>query len=159
MIKKTYPITIAYQFDPTRKNAKYTIDGVHYMNHGDFCEILAKDALGYEAKKDANTAFNMGADIPELNASVKSIRCGLTDMKLGNDPKIWWNRFWAMADPTQIAIWVCEHDGEVDLWFMSHEEFKEFCKEFAKWDGYCNKYRISTCANKTNAWLEKKIEG
>jgi hypothetical protein len=80
-------------------------------------------------------------------------------MKLGNDPEIWWSRFWAMADPTQIAIWVCEHDGEVDLWFMSHEEFKEFCAEFAKWDNYCAKYRISTCSNKTNAWLEKKIEG
>ena len=124
MIKKTYTNTLGFQFDPTRKNAKYTIDGVKWMNHGEFCEVLAKHCLGYEAKKDGNTAFNAGADIPELNASVKSIRCGLTDMKLGNDPEIWWERFWKMADETQIAIWVCEHDEEVDLWFMSHEEFK-----------------------------------
>ena len=157
MIKKTYTNTLGFQFDPTRKNAKYTIDGVKWMNHGEFCEVLAKHCLGYEAKKDGNTAFNAGADIPELNASVKSIRCGLTDMKLGNDPEIWWERFWKMADETQIVIWVCEHDEEVDLWFMSHEEFKEFCEKFAKWDDYCKKYRINTCANKTNAWLEAHI--
>ena len=157
MIKKTFENTLSYQFDATRKNAKYTIDGEKWMNHGEFCEVLAKHCLGYEAKKDANTRFDNGADIPELNASVKSIRCGLTDMKLGNDPEIWWNRFWAMADDTQIAIWVCEHDEEVDLWFMTHEEFKEFCEKFAKWDDYCKKFRISTCANKTNAWLEARL--
>ena len=157
MIKRTYTNTLSFRFDADRKNAKYTLDGERYMNHGEFCEILAKHCLGYEAKKDANTAFNAGADIPELNASVKSINCGLTDMKLGSDAEIWWNRYWAMCDASQIVIWVCEHDGEVDLWFMSHEEFKEFCKEFAKWDSHCEKYRIKTCSNKTNAWLEARL--
>lgn len=157
MIKKTYTNTLSFRFDATRKNAKYTLNGGHWMNHGEFCEILAKHCLGYKAVKDANTAFNAGADIPELNASVKSINCGLTDMKLGNDPQIWWNRYWAMCDETQIVIWVCEHDEEVDLWFMSHEEFKKFCENFAKWDSYSEKYRIKTCSNKTNAWLEAQL--
>lgn len=157
MIKKTFPITLNYQFDATRNNAKYSLDGEKYMNHGDFCEVLAKHCLGYAPVKDKNTRFDMGADIAELNASVKSIRCGLTDMKLGDDPEIWWNRFWTMCDHTQIVIWVCEHDGEADLWFMNHAEFKEFCEQFATWDKHNEKYRIQTCSNKTNAWLEGKL--
>lgn len=157
MIKKTYPITLSYQFDANRKYNKYTTNGKKWMNHGDFCEILAKHCLGYKAEKDPNTRFDKGADISELNASVKSYNCGLTDMKLGDDPEIWWNRFWAMVDKNQIVIWVCEHDGEVDLWFMTHEEFKEFCIEFAKWDDHSKKYRFKTCSNKTNAWLEARL--
>lgn len=157
MIKKTYTNTLPFQFDPTRKNAKYTIDGEKWMNHGEFCEVLAKHCLGYEAKKDANTRFDKGADIPELNASVKSYNGGLTDMKLSDDPEIWLNRFWAMSDETQIVIWVFEHGEEVDLWFMNHEEFKEFVKIAAKWDNHDKKYRFKTCANKTNAWLEAHV--
>lgn len=104
MIKKTFENTLSYQYDATRERAKYTLDGKKYMNHGDFCEVLAKHCLGFKAEKDKNTRFDMGADIPELNASVKSIRCGLTDTKLGNEAEIWWNRYWAMCDTTQIII-------------------------------------------------------
>ena len=157
MIKKTYPITLSYQFDASRKYNKYSTEGEKWMNHGDFCEILAKHCLGFEPKKDANTRFDKGADIPELNASVKSYNGGLADMKLSDDPEIWLNRFWAMSDETQIVIWVFEHGEEVDLWFMSHEEFKEFVKIATKWDNHDKKYRFKTCSNKTNAWLEARL--
>lgn len=38
MIKKTYPVTLSYQFDANRKYNKYTIDGEKWMNHGDFAK-------------------------------------------------------------------------------------------------------------------------
>ena len=82
MIKKTYPITLSYQFDASRKYTKYSVNGEKWMNHGDFCEILAKHCLGYEPKKDSNTRFDKGADISALNASVKSYGGGLTKLKL-----------------------------------------------------------------------------
>ena len=41
--------TIEYTFDPNRKGAKYTLDGTHYMNGGEFAEVATKAALGYDA--------------------------------------------------------------------------------------------------------------
>ena len=76
--------TIEYTFDPTRKGAKYTLDGTHYMNGGEFAEVATKAALGFEAHKDANTAYNEGSDIPEINASVKSSKATLVNMKLAD---------------------------------------------------------------------------
>ena len=82
MKKETYENNLSYIFEADRKNAKYSIDGGnHFMNHGDYCECLAKSVLGFEPKKDANTRADEGWDIEEIKASVKSWNCGLSDRK------------------------------------------------------------------------------
>lgn len=155
MKKETYVNNLNYIYDSERKNAKYSLDnGVHYMNHGEYCECLVKSVLGYEAKKDANTRYDMGHDIEELKASVKSWGCGLTDRKdMPKTPKQFLKEFWK-GEKSEVYIWVFDYADMVDVWYMSRAEFKHFVDTFATWDNYCQKFRIKTCNNKINAWLE-----
>lgn len=157
MRKETYEINLNYTFDATRKGAKYTLDGEKYMNHGEFAECLAKSVLGFEAVKDANTRFDKGEDIPELNASVKSWNCGLTDMKLGDTKEEFLSKFWEMTNPTVQYIWVFDHDEMVDLYYMNLEEFKIFTEKFGSWDKHCKKIRFKTCMTKICAWFEENL--
>lgn len=157
MKKMTFANNLTYTFDATRKNAKYTLDGVRYMNHGEYAECLAKSVLGYDVCKDANTRFDKGEDIPELNASVKTWKCGLTDMKLADNREEFLEKFWAMSGEKTTYIWVYDYADMVDLWFMNASEFKVFVEKFGNWDEHCKKIRISTCNNKINTWLETQI--
>jgi hypothetical protein len=154
MKKMTFENTMTYQYIGDRKGAKYTLDGEHFMNHGEYAECLAKFVLGYKAEKDANTRFDKGEDIPELNASVKSWNCGLTDMKLADNKEEFLHKFWEMSNPNVTYIWVYDYAEQVDLWFMTSEEFKMFVDDCATWDEYAKKIRFKLCNNKINAWLE-----
>lgn len=158
MRKMTFENTMTYIYEANRKNAKYSIDGGEkYMNHGEYAECLAKYVLGFEARKDANTAFDKGDDIPELKASVKSWGCGLTDCKdMTKEPEAFMKEFWE-RDHSENFIWVDDYADMVDLWIMSRNEFVQFVNRFATWDTYCEKYRIKVCRNKINAWLEAHI--
>lgn len=158
MKKMTFENNLSYTYSADRKGAKYSLDnGEHYMNHGEYAECLAKSVLGYEPTKDANTRFDQGEDIPELNASVKSWNCGLTDAKLGETKDEFLAKFWEMSNPTVTYIWVYDYAEMVDLWFMNETEFRMFVEQFGSWDGYCKKIRFKTCNNKINAWLEAQI--
>lgn len=159
MKKITFTKNLSYIFNAERKGAKYSINGGQtWMNHGDFCECLAKSVLGYEPKKDANTRNDKGHDIPELNASVKSWNCGLSDRKdLGADRKNYFNNFFATELPNTQYIWVYEYGEFVDLWFMTSDEFKTFVQECGMWDEYCKKIRFKLCDNKINKYLENKL--
>ena len=158
MKKMTFENNLPYIYTPERKNAKYSLDGGHkYMNHGEYCECLAKSVLGFEARKDANVAYDKGDDIPELRASVKSYNCGLTDTKhMPKNPDDFLKVFWE-NDHSELFIWVYDYADMVDLWFMNRDEFKAFVEQFATWDKHCEKFRIKTCNNKINAWLEAHI--
>lgn len=158
MKKATYTNNLTYIYNAERTYAKYSLDnGEHWMNHGEYCECLAKSVLGLTAKKDANTAFDAGDDIPELRASVKSSNCGLTECKnMPKNPEDFMEAFWE-RDKSETFIWVYDYEESVDLWFMNRTEFAEFVNEFAKWDNHCVKYRIKTCANKINFYLERKL--
>lgn len=154
----TFENNMSYIFDATRKGSKYSINnGESWMNHGEYCECLAKSVLGYDAVKDANTRFDKGEDIPELNASVKSWNCGLTDMKLGDTKEEFLTKFWAMSNPEVTYIWVYDYADMVDIYFMNEKEFKRFTEQFGSWDNYCKKIRFKTCNNKINAWLDERI--
>lgn len=157
MKKLTFENTLEYTFDGTRRGAKYSLDGKKWLNHGEYAEVLAKHVLGYEAKKDANTRFDKGEDIEELNASIKSHNCGLTDMKLGDTKEMFLERFWQMSKENTTYIWVFDHDEEVDLYFMNMDEFKEFVNEFGSWDNHCRKIRIKKTLTKIIPWLEKRV--
>lgn len=158
MKKETYEINLEYIFCPERKNAKYSINnGLSFMNGGDFCECLAKSVLGFEVKKDANIRYDKGHDIEELKASVKSWNCGLTDRKdMPKSPKEFLEKFWE-TENSEMFIWVFPYSEMVDLWYMDRNEFKKFVEKFASWDNYCTKFRIKTCNNKINAWLEENL--
>ena len=160
MIKKTYENNLNYIFDGERRSAKYSLNnGETWMNHGEYCECLAKSVLNLQATKDANTAFDAGDDIPELHASVKSFGCGLTECKnMPNNPADFLKAFWE-RDKSTTFIWVYDYGEMVDLWFMDRTEFTEFVNTFATWDNYCVKFRIKTCNNKINNYLERKIAG
>lgn len=157
MKKLTFENNLTYTYNADRKGAKYSLDGEHYMNHGEYAECLAKSVLGFEVHKDANTRFDKGEDIPELNASVKSWNCGLTDMKLGDTYEEFIAKFWEMSNNETTYIWVYDYADMVDLWFMSYAEFQRFVAQFGSWDSHCKKIRFKTCNNKINAWLEAQI--
>ena len=55
MKKLTFENNLTYIYNADRKGAKYSLDGEHYMNHGEYAECLAKSVLGFEVHKDANT--------------------------------------------------------------------------------------------------------
>lgn len=158
MRKETYEINLSYTFDANRRGSKYTLDGERWMNHGDFCECLAKSVLGFEPKKDANTRNDKGHDIEELNASVKSWNCGLSDRKdLGKDRETYVKTFFSTELPNTTYIWVFESGEYVDLWYLNEEEFRLFVDECAMWDNHCEKIRFKLCNNKINVWLESKL--
>lgn len=71
------------------KKQQYFIDEQKYKelrslcpkNNGDFCEIATKYVLGFDPKKDPSTPFDIGCDIDEIKASVKSTGFTLTEKK------------------------------------------------------------------------------
>ena len=130
MKKAVYAINVSYTFDATRKGAKYTFDGTHYMNAGEWKEAIAKAALGYMAHKDANTAYHMGDDIPELNASVKSSKASLTNMVLADTFEESIRTYFANVH-SNLFIWVEIVDEEVVLYMMTADEFETFIRKFS----------------------------
>ena len=159
MRKETYANNLPYLFDPTRSGAKYSLNGGKtFMNHGEYCECLAKSVLGLEPHKDANTRHDEGHDIPELNASVKSYNCGLSDRKdLKTDKYDSLNQFFADELPNTTSIWVVDNNETVDLWYMNRDEFIAFTLACASWDTHCRKWRFKMCATKTNRYLEDRL--
>lgn len=143
---------IKYTFDPNRKGAKYTLDGTHYMNGGEFAEVATKAALGYEAHKDANTAYDQGSDIPEINASVKSSKATLVNMKLADDfdgsVKVYFEKTHSTCFIYTILI-----DDETIIYMMNADEFKTFIYQFAGLNerGFI---RFKATSGKTIQWLE-----
>lgn len=130
MMKKVLPITVSYQFDADRKGAKYTFDGTHYMNAGEWKEAIAKAVLGYIARKDGNTAYNEGSDIPELNASVKSSKASLTNMVLADTFEESVEVYFQNVH-SDLFIWVEVVDENAVLYMMNADEFREFIYKFS----------------------------
>lgn len=157
MKKATYPIVLAYSYDPSRNRAHYTFNGENYMNNGDFSECILKAALGYDAKKDGNTPFDKGSDIEELHMSVKSARATLANEVLGADFDSIKAAYFARVKSTAWAY--VTHDTEtLTAYYMDKVEFEEFMNKF----GYVEKSR-STIRFRDNSreminWLEDRAE-
>ncbi len=81
-MKQYYTITNPATYDAAHVRAHYTFDGSHYMNAGEYIEVLCKTACGVSAKKDGSTPYNVGSDIEEYQASVKSSAATLVNWKL-----------------------------------------------------------------------------
>lgn len=153
-MKKISTLTaIEYTFDPTRKGAKYTLDGTHYMNGGEFAEVATKAALGFEAHKDANTAYSEGSDIPEISASVKSSKATLVNMKLADtfDESV---EVYFQNTHSTCFIYTVLMDDMTNIYMMDKEEFREFIYKFASLNerGFI---RFKATSGKTIQWLER----
>ncbi len=162
MKKETYANNLSYIFNAERYGAKYSIDGGNkWMNHGDYCECLAKSVLGFEPKKDANTRSDKDHDIREINASVKSWKCGISDRKdlkaIGNREEFLY-QFFHDEIPNTTYIWVNDYDEFVDLYYMNMEEFKKFVDVCASWDNYEQKIRFTKSINTIISYLEKELD-
>lgn len=145
-------IGFGFQFDATRKGAKYTLDGVHYMNGGEFAEVATKDVLGYAGGKDANTPYDKGSDIPEISASVKSSKATLVNMKLADtfEESI---RVYFQNTHSTVFIYTVVIEDNATIYMMNATEFEQFINRFASLNerGYI---RFKATSGKTIAFLE-----
>lgn len=148
----TADMPLTYIYDPAHNRARYSLDGEKWMNHGEFCERMTKAILGYKPDKDS-VAFNKKCDIPELKASVKSYKCGLSDRKdMPKNPIEFMEQFWR-EDVAELYIYSCDHGEYMNLYMMSEAEFKPFVEHFFTWDEAIHNFRMYKCDNKAEAWL------
>lgn len=144
-----------YTFDNEHKGAHYTFDGEKYMNAGEWCEAQYKYVLGFEATKDANTAFDAGSDIEQLHRSVKSSKATLTSEVLGRDMETSLTCYFERVASTSWA-WVIPMDETLTVYVMDADEFKEFTE---LWASYTNEGRIryKATSGKMIKWFEERV--
>lgn len=151
----TAELPIPFIYDPTHTRSRYSLNnGENWMNHGEYCEKMAKAILGYKPTKDS-VAFDKGHDLPELNASIKSYKCGLSDCKdMPKTPDAFMKDFWKREKAT-LFIYVCDHGDYMNLYFLNRSEFKQFIDKFAKWEESSGRhnFRMYTCDNKVERWF------
>ena len=145
-------IGFGFKFDAQRKGAKYTIDGTHYMNGGEFLECATKDLLGYANVKDANGKYDQTSDIPEIRASVKSSKATLVNMKLADSFEESIKVYFENTHST-CFIYTVMIDDIVTCYMMNAIEFKAFIFQFAGLNerGFV---RFKATSGKTIQWLE-----
>lgn len=142
-----------YTYDKARPRMKYLVEnGEKWINHGDLCEYMAKAILNCEVGKD-RTPFDKGYDIPELKASVKSHKCGLTECKgMPTEPAPFLEAY-NTKSIAELYIYVCDHGEDVSLYMMNHDEFNQFIKQFGRWDRWRNNFRITACNKTVEKWM------
>ena len=156
MKKATYVVNVPYVFDPAHKGAPYSLNGgTNWTNGGELKETLLKAALGYEARKDANTPYDMGSDIEELNASVKSNKATLVNKVLGSNYMEVKATYFATVHST-MWIWVSLVDEVLVAYYMNAEEFSEFMDNWASFDNSRKVIRFKAESMKMLQWLEAR---
>ena len=154
-MKMTREINLSYTYDATRKGAKYTINGVNWLNGGEFAEAVAKSIHGLDPHKDANTRFNEGSDVPEFHASVKSSKASLTNMKLADSFE---DSIAAYFEQTASSeFWyVTIIDELATIYKMNATKFERFLRKFSKLNER-GVIRIATTSSKMLAWLDTNV--
>ena len=155
MKKEVRAITIDYTYDTAHKGTNYTLDGQHWMNGGEFAEIITKAVLGYEAKKDANTSYDVASDIEELNASVKSSRFTLVNKVLADTFDETVNKYFETVHST-VWIYTVIMEETATLYYMTAEEFREYLYKFTALNER-NVIRAKATSAKMIAWFESKL--
>lgn len=155
MKKAVFTNLKSYQFDAARRGAKYSLDGIHWMNGGELSEAELKYCMGYECAKDANTAFDAGSDLEELHMSIKSSKATLTSEILGKDMETSLDCYFARVASTCWA-WVILMDGTLTAYIMDADEFRTFT---TTWGAYNNEGRIryKATSGKMISWFEERV--
>lgn len=151
-MKFTKSLNLPYYYDPNRSGAKYSLDGVHWMNGGEFSEACAKAAHGLDPRKDANTRFDEGSDVPEYHASVKSSKASLTNMKLGETFEDSLRAYFERTASREFW-YVTITDEMVTIYKMNATKFERFLRKFSKLNER-GVIRIAATSSKMLAWLD-----
>lgn len=153
-----YTNTMPYSYDPAHKGAHYLI-GDAYKNAGEWFESVAKFHRGYDYLVNPATSYDMGSDIEELNASVKSSGASLANV-FGNNFDQIRDTYFANVHST-LFIYMVAIDDQITEYHMNADEFKEFINEWAGLarDSYSHllKIRFKKTSGKMIKWLEERV--
>lgn len=155
MEKQVFTNLKSYTFNSERKGAKYTFDGEHYLNNGEFIECQYKHCLGYDCKKDGNTPFDMGSDIEQLERSIKSSKAELTSVVLGKDLETSLDCYFERTASMSWA-WVVIIDGALIAYVMDSKEYREFIEKWAGYRECSHTVRFKITSGKMLKWLEER---
>lgn len=149
-----YALTLRYTYDASHKGAPYTLDGEHWFNHGDLCEIALKHCKGFEAVKDGNGKWNECSDIEETATSVKSSRATLATDLTGTDMSEMLNRYFSEVHSTNFS-YVAIIDESLVEYNMNADEFREFVSTWANINER-KVIRFKSTSAKMLKWLEER---
>lgn len=152
MTKTTYTLT-GFIFDNTRKGAKYSFDGEHFKNSGEFLDCALRRELGYTDwdVKDS-THFSKDSDISDLRCSIKSGACSLYNEFLGDNFADGLAKYFELVQSTMWAFCTLENNV-MSVYTMTADEFCEFATLFGRWDSYKKKVKIKAQSKKMCLWL------
>ena len=155
MKKVIYQNPLKYGYNPDKSGAKYTLDGVHYMNNGEFAEAIAKAHRGLEPKKDACTPFYIDSDISNEKISVKSSRAHLQMIFKADTFEKALNLYFEKTASASV-IWVVNIDDMITEYQMNMNEFREFTE---CWGSLQNTgfIRYKATSGKMIKWLEERV--
>ena len=157
----SYEIEMAYNYDPARKGAKYTMDnGRTYKNTGEWIESIIKYHRGYDYLVNPATSYDKGSDIEQMNASVKSSGASLASV-YGDTVEEILNEYF---EKVHSSLWIfgVVTDSTMTEYHMNAIEFREFCNEWgvlAKESGSEKiKIRFKKVSTKMLRWFEERVE-
>lgn len=148
-------INFGWHYDHAHAGAHYVVeDREGFLNGGQFKEYAPKRILGLDTKLDP-VRFDLGSDIPELGASVKSDNASLTDVFLGNTKeeilrnyfdRVVSREFWWVDQPERDLLVVYK---------MDLNKFRKFCELFGAYRQSEKKVRFPKMNTKMLGWLKR----
>lgn len=155
MTKTTFFSNKSVTFNPERKGAKYTFDGVHYFNNGNYLEGTCSECYtGVWCYDTKSVAYDKGSDIEQIHASVKSSKASLTDLIKGDSVTEVLDVYFERC-PSKLWIWAVKVDEEFWFYEMNASEFRTFTLEWAGLEH--GKVRYKTSSGKMIKWLEERL--
>lgn len=156
MKSSVYEINFKFQFDAERAGAKYSLDGEHWLNNGEFLEVADKMVKGFGSKKDANTPFDRGSDIEGTNTSIKSSKATLTSAQIGYDFDSIKSCYFARVHSNNWD-YVAMIDNTIVIYNMNKTEFSGFLDNWSTYEKSRNVIRIKATSNKMLQWLDERV--
>ena len=158
MTRTVYRRVLTVIFDPTHKGAPYSLDGIHWFNHGDLVEIEDKAVKGFAAEKDGNGKWNKCSDIEETATSIKSGGATLANdlrSENGEDMDEMLDRYFTEVHSTNWDFGFIV-DDEIIIYNMNAEEFREAVKT---WAGINERkvIRFKKESSKMIKWFEERV--
>lgn len=158
MTALTYVNTMPYTYDPDHRGAHYII-GEKFKNHGEFCESVAKFHRGLEYLVNPTTPYDVGSDIEEISASVKSSSATLADV-FGNSFESIVNTYFANVH-SKLFIYMVDIGEQITEYHMNAKEFREFVENWAVLavdsGTHLTKVRFKKTSGKMIKWLEERV--
>lgn len=154
MKKSNFMVKVPVIVDPTRKGAKFSLDGEHFFNAGELAETLDKIAHGLPYEK-SEAAHWEEADIPELEADVKSWKANIRVAGANNMDETL-ERFFKNAIAKKFHF-VDYELPTVTEYSMNANEFEKFIRKFCNWEAGRKQIRFPTMSGtmrtKMQAWF------